>query len=49
MAQAKVILELSIRELELILEALSGALPLERREDARLLIAQIRRKARERN
>jgi len=49
MAKAKVILELSIPELELILEALSGALPLEKREDARLLIAQIRRKAKEKS
>jgi len=45
MAKAKVILELSLPELELILQALKGELPKERKVDAELLAKSIRRKA----
>jgi len=47
MAKAKVILELSIPETEFILQALSEGVPKERRIDANLLYAQIRKKTEE--
>jgi len=44
--QAKVILEMSVWELEPLLKALEGDVPPEYKQDLKMLVAQIKRKAR---